>query len=472
MNKNEICFKSACDIVDMIKRQEISSQEITDIIIERIEKINPIINAYCTPTFDIARDMAKKADQAIRKGEKPGLLHGIPTSIKDETDTKGIRTTFGCKIFENNIPTKDEIAVKRLKDAGAVILGKTNTPAFGYKGTTDNLIFGATKNPWHLKRTPGGSSEGAGAAVASGLRPLAIGSDGYGSIRIPSCFCGVYGLKPSFGRVPHEAMKFMGTLGTLVHMGPVVRYVKDAALMLDVLVGKDNADRYSLPKPNFNFVDKLNEKLNKIRIGYTLDIGYTVAIDPEVEKSVLNAIQKFENLDYSIEKIRMRLKQSEPIMDVLWRSGFAYMLNPFLKKWEYKLDPELVEVIKEGLKFSVLDIKLAEIQREKIYETICRSFKKYDILITPTLACPAFDLGLVAPKRINGKEISIYAWAYTLPFNLSGHPAASIPCGWSSEGLPIGMQIIGRRLDDATVLQVSRAFEKISPWQDKKPNFN
>jgi len=284
MKKEEIYFMSATEMLEKIKTQELTSQEVTETIIERIEKINPIINAFCTPTFDLAREMAKKADAAIKSGDKLGRLHGLPTSIKDETDTKGIRTTYGCKLLEDNLPAKDEAAVKRLKDAGIVLLGKTNTPAFGYKGVTDNLIFGATKNPWNLECTSGGSSGGAASSIASGLGVLALGLDGGGSIRLPSSFCGVYGLKSTFGRVPHPLMKLAGCLGTLVHKGPIVRYVKDAALMLDVLVGADDSDRYSLPKPTFSYFEKLKERPKKLRVGYSMDLGFVKALDPEVKK--------------------------------------------------------------------------------------------------------------------------------------------------------------------------------------------
>jgi len=252
MNKEDICFMSACDMAEKIKTQELTSVEITESIIERIEKINPIINAYCTTTIDLAREMARKADNAVKKGEKVGLLHGIPTSIKDLMETKGIRTTFGSKIYENYIPEEDDLTVKKLKDAGIVLLGKTNTPEEGHKGVTDNLIFGESKNPWNLDRTCGGSSGGAAAAVASGLGPLALGSDGGGSIRIPSCFCGIYGLKPNFARI---ARKFRHlAFCTMSHYGPIVRYVKDAALMLDAMAGPDPIDKYSIPQPDVSFL--------------------------------------------------------------------------------------------------------------------------------------------------------------------------------------------------------------------------
>jgi len=481
MEKGNICYMPAYEMREKIKTQEITSEEITEIIIERIEKINPIINAYCTPTFDLARDLAKKADQAVKNGEKLDSLNGIPVSIKDETETKGIRTTYGSKLMENNIPGVDATIVKRLRDAGVVILGKTNTPAFGYKGETDNLIFGKTKNPWNLERTPGGSSGGAASAVASGLSPIATGSDGGGSIRIPSSFCGVFGFKATFGRVPQNLMQTSGYLGTLVHKGPIVRYVKDAALILDIIAGQDDSDRYSVPKPNYSYLERINETPKKLKIGYSFDLGFADVLDAEVENSVLNGIQKFEEFGWPIDRSKFKLKKRNPelTMRIIWSSGFGYSLGRFLKAWENKMDPAFVKLIKLGLNFSTRQIKTAEIYRELIYSDICEAFKKVDILITPTLACTAFEIGnssviddetTVTNITINGKKITALGWIpFTYPFNISGHPAASIPCGWSSEGMPIGMQIVGKRFDELTVLQVSRAFEEIAPWQDIKP---
>ena len=465
-------------LVDKIKRQELTSQEVTEILIERIEKINPLINAYCTPTFDLAREMAKKADDAVKKGEKLGKLHGIPISIKDLTLTKGIRTTFGCKLLENYIPKYDEISAKRLKDSGAVLLGKTNTPTLGTKPITDNLIFGETKNPWNLTRTPGGSSGGAAAATAAGLCHLALGSDGGGSIRVPSSLGGVYGLKPNFGRVPHIVMSSSGSLGTFTHKGPIVRYVKDAALMLDVLAGEHDSDRYSLPNPNISYFEKINEQPNELKIGYSFDLGFAEAIDPEVEKSVFDAIKKFEDLGWPVEKAKIKIRNAESALLTIWTICLAYPLKPFLKQWQDKLDPDLVEGIKMGFNYSVQDFSKAEIQREEVFAEVCKVLKKYDVLITPTVSCTAFELGKSSPNEIAGESIEkkikdTIKWIpFTIPLNLSGHPAASIPCGWSSEGLPIGMQIVGKRFDELTVLQVSKLFEEIAPWQDKKPQFN
>jgi len=462
---------SACDTLDKIKSQELTSQEITETVIERIEKVNPIINAFCTPTFEIAREMAKLSDEKVKKGQKIRLIEGIPTSLKDEILTKGIRTTFGSKMFENFVPLEDDVIVKRLRNEGCVILGKTNLPAFGYKGVTDNKIFGTTKNPWDIERTPGGSSGGAAASIASGLGYLALGSDGGGSIRIPSSFSGVYGIKPSFGRIPHDAMATSGAIGTLVHKGPLVRYVRDAAIMLDVMVGEDDIDRYSLPKPSFSFLEKLNETPKNLKIGFSLDLGFVKIIDPEVEKSVLDSMQKFEEFDWSVENNkRIKIKDADRVLQTYWFSGFQATAQAGNQ------DEEGINYMAQvASKFTVKDLKWADLQRERIYQEICKHFKKFDILITPTLACPAFKLGTDWAHEIDGKDVSedALAWQpYTYPFNLSGHPAASIPCGWSKKGLPIGMQIVGKRLDDLTVLQASQAFEEIAPWQDKRPKFN
>ncbi|MHA1291465.1 MAG: amidase [Promethearchaeota archaeon] len=471
MNKEQICFMPAYELVEKIKTQELTSEEITEIFIERINKINPIINAYCIFTYDLARKAAKKADDAIKKGEKIPLLNGIPISIKDLMDIKGIKTTLGCKVYENNIAGDDEIAVKRLKDAGAVILGKTNTPAFGHVAITDNKIFGTTLNPWNLEKTSGGSSGGAGAAVASGLSPLALGSDGGGSIRIPSSFCGVFGLKPSFGRVPRF---HHGTIGwaSLDHYGPLVRYVKDAAMMLDVIAGPDNFDRYSLPKKKISYTEKIENIPKNLKIGYSIKLGFVRAVEPEVEKAVIDAAQKFEKFDWLVEEAKIKLKKPELSFNTLVTAGFAYDLQSLLKEKD-KLDITLIKMIEAGMTYNAIDVKRAEFQREQVYNVMYNYFQNYDILITPSTAVTAFGLGKMYPPKIAGKGVSPVAWmSYTYPFNLTGHPAASIPCAWSNNGLPIGMQIVGNRFDEITVLQVAKAFEEIAPWQGKKPNFN
>jgi Asp-tRNA(Asn)/Glu-tRNA(Gln) amidotransferase A subunit family amidase len=470
MNKEKICFMSAYKMVEAIKNQEITSEEITESIIERIEKINPIINAYCTTTFDLAREMAKLADKRVKNGENIGILNGVPTSIKDLTAIEGVRTTYGSKIFESNIATEDAIVVKRLKDAGCVILGKTNTPEFGHKGVTDNLIFGPTRNPWNLERTSGGSSGGAAASLVSGIGPLAQGSDGGGSIRHPACFCGVYGIKPSFGRVPRYPRLFISAQDCSV-TGPLANYVSDAALMLDAIKGPFEGDRFSLPADNVRYVEHYNEIPNKLRIGYSFDLGFAKVVQRDVKDAVMKSIEKFAQYDWVIEKVKIKRTRVAEAFSINWLITFAYELQPFLKEWKDKIDPNLLKWIEAGLSYPASSLPNAMKIREQFYREFYKVFQNFDILITPTTAVTAFNLGIAAPSKIEGKGVSPTGWQpFTFPFNFTGQPAASIPCGFDRDGLPIGMQIVGKLHDDLKVLQVSKAFENLAPWQDKKPN--
>ena len=437
MEKEDLCFMSAYEMREKIRTQELTSQEITEAIIERIEKINPVINAYCTPTFDLARKMAKKADERVRRNEKLPLLNGIPTSIKDLVSVKGVRTTYGSKIYEHHIPEEDAIVVTRLKDAGCVILGKTNTPEFGFKGVTDNLIFGVTPNPWDLEKTSGGSSGGAAASVVCGMGPLAQGSDGGGSIRHPACFCGVYGLKPNFGRVPIYPRTFhIGQ--TLSVVGPIVRYVSDAALMLDAMKGPFEGDKHSLPEDHIKYSDRINEKPDKLKIGYTLDLGYAKVVDNEVEKAVLNSVHKFESFGWEVEEAKFKEFDPSMAFGIMWLIMFGYELEPYLEEWRDKLDPGLVTWVEAGLRFPTSSLPNAMRIRSQFYQSIFETFKNYDVILTPSTAVPAFESGIAYPSEINGINVSPTAWqAFTFPFNLTGHPAATIPCGWTNANLPI-----------------------------------
>ena len=476
MNKDEICFMPAYDMLEKIKTQELTSTEITETIIERIEKINPIINAYCTPTFELARKTAKKADDAVKKGEKLGLLHGIPTSIKDLMQTKGIRTTYGSKLYEDFIPEQDDVAVQRLIAAGCVILGKTNTPEFGSVALTNNKLFGETKNPWDIERNSGGSSGGAASAVAGGIGPLALGSDGGGSIRVPSSCCGVYGLKPTFGRIPSYP-RIGIAFKTMDHYGPIVRYVKDAALMLNVMKGYHPGDNNSFPDDDINYVKILENKPKKLKIGYSMTLGFGKILEEEVKESVLDGIQKFEQFDWDVEESNLKIRKPESAFKTLVSIGYAYDLQKDFKNRLEDLSPDLKSTIRLGLDNNSMNIGKAREQRKQVYEVMYQYFKNYDILITPTLPCPAIKPGWLESgttfPTIGNKTLNTVSWmTYTYPFNLTGLPAASIPCGWTNSGLPIGMQIVGKRYDERTVLQVSKAFEEIAPWQDKKPQFN
>jgi len=471
MKNNDIYFMPAWKMAELIQNQERTSLEITQAIIERIKKINPIINAYCIPTFDSALEKAKQIDTAIRNNQKVGKLAGVPISIKDEMRIKGVRTTYGSKIYENNIAEEDEITVKRLKREDVVILGKTNMPEFGHHGYTRNLVFGETVNPWNTDKATGGSSGGAAAAVSSGLGPLALGADGGGSIRAPCSFCGLFGIKATQGRVPvhPENTTLADTL--LDQYGPLARNVKDAALMLDILKGPYDFDKFSLPAQDISYFDKVDEIPRNLKIGYSLDLGFVKAIDPEVEKNLLNSVHKFEELDYNVDKLKIRLRKPEFAFNIIYTTYFAYEFTSFLKEWKDKMTPSLVRMIEAGSSFNAIDYMKALDIRSNMYERVAEHFKEYDILVTPTTAIPAFNKGEEPPMVINGKSVPPTTFtAFTFPFNLTGHPAASIPCGWSSKNTPIGMQIVGNRFEDLKVLQAAKAFEEIAPWQDKTPN--
>jgi len=476
MNKEDICFMPAYEMAEKIKTQELTSLEITETIIERIEKINPILNAYCTTTFDLAREMAKKADDRVKKGEKLELLNGIPTSIKDLMDTKGILTTHGSKLYENFIPEQNDIAVQRLLNSGCVMLGKTNTPEFGHIALTNNKIFGETKNPWNFEMNSGGSSGGAASSVAGGLGPLALGSDGGGSIRVPSSCCGVYGLKPTYGRIPSYPRIGINFI-TMDHYGPIVRYVKDAALMLNIMKGHHPGDNNSFPDDDIDYLEILKEKPKILKIGYSTTLGFGKILDDEVKNNILDKVQMFEQFEWDVEEAKIKIRNPESAYKTQVSIGYAYDFQKDFKNRLEDLSPDLIATIKLGLNNSAMNFGKAREKRKQLYETLSRFFMEYDILITPTIPCPAFkpgwlDTGTTFPT-IGKKSLSIMTWmTYTYPFNMTGLPAASIPSGWTNSGLPIGMQIVGKRYDEKTVLQVSKAFEEIAPWQDKRPEFN
>jgi len=476
MNKEDICFMSATEMLEKIKTQELTSAEITETIIERIEKVNPSINAYCTTTFDLARGMAKSADNAVKRGERLGLIHGIPTSIKDLMQTKGIKTTFGSKLHEDFIPEQDDVAVQRLIASGCVLLGKTNTPEFGHIALTNNKLFGETKNPWDTEKNSGGSSGGAASAVASGIGPLALGSDGGGSIRVPSSCCGVYGLKPTFGRIPSYP-RIGIAFNSMDHYGPIVRFVKDAALMLNVMKGHHPADNNSFPDDDIDYVKIIENKPKKLKIGYSMTLGFGKALEEEVKENILNGVQKFERFDWEVEEAKLKIRNPDSAFKTLVSTGHAYDLQKDFNNRLEDLSPDLIGSIKLGLDNSSMNIGKAKEQRKRIYEVMYQYFKNYDILITPTLPCPAFKPGWLETgttfPTIGKKSLNITSWmTYTYPFNMTGLPAASIPSGWTNSGLPIGMQIVGKRYDEKTVLQVSKVFEEISPWQEKRPKFD
>lgn len=467
MRNIDICFLSVTEMVEAIKTKSLSPVEVMDAILSRVEQLNPRINAYCTLVIGTARVQAKEAEAMVMRGEHLEPLHGIPVSIKDLITTNGIRTTGGSKIYENFIPQTDAIVVERLKAAGAIIIGKTNTSEFGSTFFTDNKVFGPTRNPWNLNLTPGGSSGGAAASVASGMGPLAIGTDRAGSIRVPSSFCGTFGLKPSYGRVPRHPSDYVGAA---MYFGPITRTVSDAALAMQVIAGRDDRDLSSLPDTNVRYVPFLDAGVRGLRIAWSKDLGFAT-VDRQVLDATEKAVRIFEALGCEIEADSPEdISQYRSIF-----SGVEYAAL-FLDKLEQRRDqmePRFARRIEESKNVIALDYVRSQLKQLELWDRIRLFFEKYslDLLLTPTVAVPPFELAKSEVTEIAGVEVSSQiGWTpFTSIFNKTGQPAASIPCGWTDDGLPIGLQIIGRRFDDLTVLKAAFAFEQASPWAGRRP---
>ncbi len=467
MADERLCWMPATVLAALIRRKKVSPVEVVDAVLDRIERLNPKLNAFVTLTADQARRDAKAAERALgKKGAKLGPLHGVPFSVKDLVITKGVRTTFGTPLYRDNVPAEDAPMVQRLKAAGAIMLGKTNTPTFGWIGATHNLLFGPTRNPWNLDRTPGGSSGGASAAAAAGLGPLHVGTDGGGSIRIPASFAGIYGLKASFGRIP--AYPASGAW-SLSHIGPMTRTVADAALMLQVAAGPDERDQTSLPAARVDYVKALAGGVKGLRVAWSDDLGFADTVDPEVRDLCAKTAQAFRGLGARVEQVRPGWPSPYACWSEIFCGGIATRMAPYLDR-KSEIDPGLYRIIENTLKNPPTTYVQAWFDRLAWWEHPRRLFEKYDLLLTPTIACPPFAIGLDNPTEIAGKAVPPYGWIpFTYPFNMTGQPAASVPCGFTRDGLPVGLQIVGRRFDDATVLRASAAFERARPWAQHRP---
>ncbi|CAN5358144.1 amidase [soil metagenome] len=472
---NKIGRMDAVSLARLIRKKELSAKEVTEAVLARMDKLEPHLHAFCTPTADLARQTAAAIDARLAAGEEVGPLAGVPVGIKDLVCTKGITTASGSIVYKDFVPDEDDIVVERLKDAGAVIIGKTNVPEFGYSGVGHNPVFETTRNPWNLAMTPGGSSAGSGAAVAAGMGPFAIGSDGGGSIRIPAAHSGVVGIKASMGRVPlypgtkDERYPGVSSWESLEHIGPLSRTVADSAMMLSVISGPDSRDRYSLPRADFDWMKSLNGGIKGLRVAYSADWGYA-KVDPEVRRVVGEAVKVFErDLGCAVEEASPGFEDPYGAFwaIVAMETDLRGMREIVAKHW-HEMTPHLVDFIQRP--WTAEDFTNAIMTRKAVVNKMWRFMQKYDILLTPTLAVPPFPVHVQGPEKIDGCIVHPFRWlAFTFPLNFTGQPAASVPAGFTSDGLPIGLQIIGRHLDDPTVLRASAAFEAAKPWRDAWP---
>jgi aspartyl-tRNA(Asn)/glutamyl-tRNA(Gln) amidotransferase subunit A len=467
MPSHDLCWLSATELASLIRRKKVSPVEILEAVLDRLDALNPRLNAYVLVTAEQARKEAKAAERALgKRGATPGPLHGIPFSVKDLVITKHVTTSFGTPLYRDHVPTDDAPMVERLKRAGAIMLGKTNTPTFGWIGATHNLLFGVTRNPWNLERTPGGSSGGASAACAAGLGPLHIGTDGGGSIRIPASFAGVYGFKPAYGRIPTYPPSGAWSLS---HVGPLTRTVADAALMMNVCAGPDERDPLSLPTARVDYLKGLAGTLKGLRIAYTEDLGSADIVDPDVGAACARAVKAFRELGCRVEEVQPGWPSIKDAWEQIFFGGIATRMAPHREQRDL-IEPGLLQIIEATLKNPPTRYLQAWFDRLAWWQHPRTFFAKYDLLLTPTVACPPFRTGLDNPPEVAGRPVPAYGWIpFTYPFNLTGQPAASVPCGFTKAGLPIGLQIVGRRFDDVTVLRASAAFERIRPWREHRP---
>ncbi|MDN3055377.1 amidase [Streptomyces sp. SRF1] len=448
---------TAVQLVEGYASGELSPVEATRAVLHRIEQIQPEVNAFSRVDAEGALRQAEESAERWRRGTPAGLVDGVPVSVKDILLLRGAPTLRGSRTVRPEAQAWDEDApsVARLREHGAVFVGKTTTPEFGWKGVTDSPVYGVTGNPYDPRRTAGGSSGGSAAAVALGAGPLSLGTDGGGSVRIPAAFCGIFALKPTYGRVPlYPASAF----GTLAHVGPMTRDAADAALLMDVISGPDWRDWSQLAPPEGSFREALTSGggVDGLRVAYSPALGGAAVVDPEVAAAVRRAVDLLAELGAVVEEIDPGFQDPVEAFHTLWFSGAARVVQPLGQEaWEL-LDPGLREICAQGAAYSALDYLAAVDVRMALGHAMGRFHSAYDLLVTPTLPITAFEAGVEVPK--GSAHTRWTGWTpFTYPFNLTQQPAASVPCGLSGAGLPIGVQLVGARHADALVLRAAHA---------------
>jgi aspartyl-tRNA(Asn)/glutamyl-tRNA(Gln) amidotransferase subunit A len=463
---NEPHEMSAAELSAAYKTKELSPVEVTIALLGRIEALDAEVNAFCLIDRDATLNQAEASEERWLAGAPLSPLDGVPVAVKDLLVTKGWPTRRGSLTVDPKGPwLEDAPTVARLKEAGAVMLGKTTTPEFGWKGSTDSPLTGITRNPWNKDKTPGGSSGGSSAALAARFAPLALGTDGGGSIRIPASFTATYGLKPSFGRV---AAYPLSPFGTVAHVGPMTRTVRDAAMMMNVIAKPDPRDWFCLVDEGIDYTARLTESMKGKRIAFSPRLGWVTRILPEIETLVADAVKRFEKMGAIVERADPPMANPSDTFQKIWWSGAGYLLGDYPEEQKAKLDPGLRRMAEQGLKFSKKEFQVANSERG-VYGSQMRQFMaNYDFLITPSIATTPFNVGQLSPLDDDSK--AWMAWTpFSFPFNLTQQPAASINCGFSSDGLPVGLQIVGDMFDDAGVLAASAAYEAADPHYTKVP---
>ena len=464
MRSEEFAYLTALDLRRLIRTKQASPVEIVESALRRLEALQPALNAFVTVTADLALDAARAAEAAVMSGQDGGLLAGLPLSIKDLTAVKGVRFTSGSRTLADFISPHDSPVSERVKAHGAAIVGKTTTTEFGCKASSDSPLTGATRNPWNLGKTTGGSSAGAGASVAAGITPFALGTDGGGSIRIPSSFCGLFGIKAQFGRVPVFPA---AATPTLAHVGPMARTVRDAALLLTAISGFDARDPASVAAEVPDFLAACEQSPQRLRIAWSPTLGYARPT-AEVVEIAGKAARVFVALGCTVELVEKVFDDPRELWMAEFYAGVGTKLKKPLTEHRDVIDPAVAAVLENALDQTIEEYYRRVFARYEFREQVRRFFERFDLLLTPTLPTPAFDLGRDLPIEFDGENI--VAWvAYTYPANLCGLPAASVPCGFTRDGLPVGLQIVSKALRETDILCAAAAFEAAQPWSNRKP---
>jgi aspartyl-tRNA(Asn)/glutamyl-tRNA(Gln) amidotransferase subunit A len=475
MSESDLLFMPAVKAAALIRSRKLSPVEYVDAVLEAIERTQPKLNCFRVVMAEQARRQAKDAEKAVMDGATLGQLHGVPVSIKDLVDVKGVPTRHGSAIFADNPPAAaDDVLVKRLRGAGAIIIGKATSPEFGVKGLTDGPEFGVTRNPWNLERTPGGSSGGGAAAVAAGLGPLSLGTDGAGSIRGPASCSGLVGLKPTLGAVPIDGSR--DAFGSNVYAGPLARTITDAAVMHSILLGPSEKDPWSLGgdgqrplSPSLSGKD-----LSGVRIGY-IELTANPRIAADVRVNTRACLAAWQEMGAVVEEIADKIDWIEFEGRVLYQANFAVFCAQYLPKWQNRMDPVTLAFMERGAKFTLADFRNAQYARTALFRRIQSLFERYDFLVTPTNSRTALDVTHDAANDevvVDGVKCGItrQGWtSYQYPFNLTGHPAMAVPSGFGNDKLPTSVQIVGKWGCETDVLRLGALLEEARPWAQHRP---
>ncbi|RVU34786.1 amidase [Hwanghaeella grinnelliae] len=456
--KTDLALASATELMDLYRSGGASPVEAVQAAVDRYERFEESVNAFVHFDAEGALSAAKASEERWRKGEPLGLVDGVPATIKDLVLMKGVPTRRGSLTSDTAPAVEDAPVTARLREHGAVLLGKTTTPEFGWKPLTDSPLTGITRNPWNTSRTPGGSSGGAASACALGIGALHIGTDGGGSIRIPAAFSGIFGIKQTFGLVPAYPLSPMGTVA---HVGPMTRTVTDSALMLNVITQPDIRDWYAVTDGAEDYTETLGAGVAQMRIAFSMDLGYAKVM-PDVQAKVRAAVKVFEDLGATVEEVDPGFACPDVTFNTHWYAGAASISRNFTDKQMAMIDPGLREVMYTGRTYPLFHYMDVTKQREDLAYHMAKFHETYDLLLTPMMPVTAVSVDNVLPAPDMSNWLDWTPFSY--PFNLTQQPAATVPCGFGDDGLPVGLQIVGPKFADNLVLTAAKAFENVCPF--------